>query len=58
VLGTMASASVSPATNRRAKPRRIPCRAMASVTRFFVDSQKIRFRSNVAVSVSLDALCL
>src|SRR5689334_4171906 len=51
-IGAMAwraSSSVSPATNRRAKPCRAPRRAIQRVTAFFVESQKIRSRSGFVV---------
>src|SRR5713101_7732676 len=46
----MASASVSPATKRRAKPCFIPRRAMELVTLRLVESQKIKLRTSMNTS--------
>jgi len=41
-----ASSSVSPAIKRRAKPRRIPPRAIGRVTRGFVESHEMKSRTS------------
>ena len=41
------SSRVSPATKRRAKPRRMPVRPMGSVKTFLVESQKMNLRSAI-----------
>ena len=50
-LAVNASSSVSPATNRRAKPYFMPRRAIELVMLGFVDSHKMKLRINIDIEL-------